>query len=138
MISTPDSQIVSFTEPAIPVTVAAAPGNTYVKWFGFTAGGAWIQNGAAGTLTANDWTSDYFYNVVEKVAAYYHLVEILKIHVRWEPPSFHTGSNQTSYSRVTFCYTNNRDEAFGQTLENYPGAKVLSATQPFDHVSYPS
>lgn len=73
----PDSIVFTSVEQRLDLTVTANTAN--VKWIGFVNNGYYYQDGAAGAVTTNNWTGDYWVAVVEKSFPYYAKAEVLEL-----------------------------------------------------------
>lgn len=73
----PDSIVFTSIEARLDLTVTANTANA--KWIGFVNNGYYYQDGAAGAVTTNNWTGDYWVAVVEKSFPYYAKAEVLEL-----------------------------------------------------------
>jgi len=81
--------------------VTANTGN--VKWICFTHSGYYYQDGAAGAITSNNYTGDYWTAFIEKAVPYYSMVEILELRVNMIAPAQKVSGTLSAYKPIQHC-----------------------------------
>lgn len=106
-------------ESRLEITVTANTAN--VKWIAFSNGGYYYQDGAAGAMTNNSWTGDYWTAVIEKALDYYAYAEITHLKVCLMPPALHVAGALSAYRHVQYAAVPGSmvTAALGASLEGF-------------------
>ncbi len=89
------------SEARLDLVVTANTANS--KWIGFTHSGYYYLDGAAGAITTNNNTGNYWTAVFEKAIPYFALAEILELRVNFIAAPIKVSGTLSAYKPVQHC-----------------------------------